>query len=92
MAASYQFDVAMLAESLLKNRILEVACKKAPSLAARRAVAQAVAMTGMCSQRAACRALYLARSTCGYRGHALKPGATAIKNTKSLTRFIVRVT
>ena len=44
--------------------------KKALSPAARRAVAQEAITAGLCSQRAACRALHLARSTYGYRGRA----------------------
>src|SRR5262245_29212556 len=42
--------------------------KKALSPASRRAAAQEVVAAGMCSRRAACRILRLARSTYGYRG------------------------
>ncbi|NDB52356.1 MAG: IS3 family transposase [Nitrosopumilaceae archaeon] len=44
--------------------------KKAVSPASRRALAQAAVEDGLCSQRAACRILKLARSTYGYRGRA----------------------
>jgi putative transposase len=44
--------------------------KKAVSPASRRALAQAAVEAGLCSQRAACRILKLARSTYGYRGRA----------------------
>ena len=47
--------------------------KQALSPAARRAVAQEMVTAGLCSQRAACRVLNLARSTCGYRGRAPTP-------------------
>jgi len=42
--------------------------KKALSPASRRAAAQAVVAVGLCSQRAACRILKVARSTLRYRG------------------------
>jgi hypothetical protein len=60
----------MLAESLLKNRVLEAVCekKKVVSPGHRRAAAQQVVAAGLCSQRVACRLLRLARSTYGYRG------------------------
>jgi transposase InsO family protein len=44
--------------------------KKAVSPAHRRALAQQAVQAGLCSQRAACRILRLARSTYGYRGRA----------------------
>lgn len=44
--------------------------KKALSPASRRAAAQEVVAAGMCSRRAACRILRLARSTYGYQGRA----------------------
>ena len=44
--------------------------KKAVSPAHRRAAAQAVVARGLCSQRAACRILRVARSTFSYRGRA----------------------
>lgn len=47
--------------------------KKAVSPAHRRALAQQVVEDGLCSQRAACRILRLARSTYGYRGRAPTP-------------------
>jgi putative transposase len=57
----------LLAESLLKNRVLETVCeKKALSPAARRGEARRLSSSGLCSARAACR--MLARSTYRYRG------------------------
>lgn len=47
--------------------------KKAVSPAHRRALAHQVVQEGLCSQRAACRILKLARSTYGYRGRAPTP-------------------
>jgi hypothetical protein len=44
--------------------------KKAVSPAHRRTLAEQVVQDGLCSQRAACRFLGLARSTYGYRGRA----------------------
>jgi putative transposase len=48
--------------------------KKVVSPAHRRAAAQQVVASGLCSQRAVCRILRLARSTYGYRG---RPPTTA---------------
>lgn len=47
--------------------------KKAVSPAHRRALAQQVVKGGLCSQRAACRFLRLARSTFGYQGRSPTP-------------------
>jgi hypothetical protein len=47
--------------------------KKVVSPAHRRAAAQQVVAAGMCSQRAACQILRLARSTYGYRGQTPTP-------------------
>src|SRR5271154_6558407 len=47
--------------------------KKVVSPAHRRAAAQQVVAAGMCSQRAACQILGLARSTYGYRGRTPTP-------------------
>ena len=59
----------MLAESLLKNRVLEARMrKKALSPANRREHAARLMASGVCSARAACRILKLARSTYRYRG------------------------
>ncbi len=59
----------MLAEEMLKNRVLSFVCEKALSPAHRRAFAHEV-VAGMCSGRKACHILRLARSTYGYRGRA----------------------
>jgi putative transposase len=59
----------MLAESLLKNRVLEAVWEKiALRVARRREHAQRLTSEGLCSARAACRILKLARSTYRYRG------------------------
>ena len=60
----------MLAEEMLKNRVLSFVCEKALSPAHRRAFAHEVVAEGMCSGRKACHILRLARSTYGYRGRA----------------------
>ncbi len=58
----------MLAESLLKNRVLEAVCEKTISPGWRRQVAREVVEAGWCSGRAACRILRLSRSTYWYQG------------------------
>jgi hypothetical protein len=61
----------MLAESLLKNRVLEAVCEKKLRVRQhRRVVAQELVKNKACSQRAACRILRLALSTFRYRGRA----------------------
>jgi putative transposase len=57
--------------------------KKVVSPAHRRAAAQAVVTTGLCSRRAACRILKLARSTFGYRG---RPMTTAEQQLRKRMR------
>ena len=64
-----ELEKKMLAEALLKNRVLEaVAGKKRVSPAHRRQAAHAVVRRGLCSGRMACRFLWLARATFLYRG------------------------
>ena len=59
----------MLAEALLKNRVLEAVCEKNCKLGApRRELALTMVAAGVCSGRAACRILRLSRSTYWYRG------------------------
>ena len=53
--------------------------KKALSPAARRAAAQDVVAGGLCSRRAACRILRLARSTFSYEGRAATPREAALR-------------
>lgn len=71
----------MLAEALLKNRILEAVCgKKNCEPGAPKKLAHTMVAAKLCSGRAACRFLRLARSTFWYRarlssarqGHLLK--------------------
>ena len=58
----------MLAEALLKNRVLEAVAEKMVGPAHRRVAARAVVARGQCSGRMACRFLLLARATLWYRG------------------------
>ena len=53
--------------------------KKVVSPAHRRAAAQQVVAAGMCSQRAACHILHLARSTYGYRGRTPTPAEERLR-------------
>ena len=53
--------------------------KKVVSPAHRRAAAQQVVAAGLCSQRAACRMLRLARSTYGYRGRSPTPAEERLR-------------
>ncbi len=64
----------MLAEALLKNRVLEaVARKKMVGPAHRRQAAHAVVKRGLCSGRAACRILRLSRATFWYQARPPTP-------------------
>ncbi len=63
----------MLAEALLKNRVLEAVCKKMVSPAHRRRAALEVVDSKLCSGRAACRFLRLSRSTLWYRPRKATP-------------------
>ena len=78
----------MLAESLLKNRVLEAVCeKKALSPAHRRVLAQQAVEEGMCSRRAACRILRSSRPTASLRARWTNPTKQPnhTKHTRGLT-------
>ena len=57
----------MLAESLLKNRVLEAVCEKKISPGHRREMALYSVARGLCSGRAACRILHVSRATYRYQ-------------------------
>ena len=70
-----------LAESLLKNRVLEAVAKKMVSPAHRRMAAHAAVKRGLCSGRAVCRFLRLARATFHYRGQPICSRQRRLKTT-----------
>ena len=57
----------MLAEALLKTRVLEAVAEKMVGPVHRRQAAHAVVARGLCSRQAACRILLLSRSTFWYQ-------------------------